>query len=159
MRYEDQQLVREYCKLGLAIAKAKNPETKHEVNEADTLARGYKMIRRRMESLSPKKKAAFRAMLQGEIDGVRELLAKAKASGEVFSLADIEVDMRDLATGEAIPDRPNVELQEQDNDSAGSIPGSSSNDETEAHAQGARPDDGGQGAGGDRQDPRESDRG
>jgi hypothetical protein len=155
MRYEDQQLIREYCRLGLAIATAKNPETKHDVSEADTLKRGYMLMRARMEQLSPKKKAAFRAMLQGEIDGVRELIAKAKASGEDFSLADIEVEMKDLASGETIPDRPNVELQEQDNGDTEHSSGSNPDPEqqTEAHAQASGSDDGHQGTGGDRKDP------
>ena len=150
MRYEDQQLIREYNELGLQIAEAKNPNAKHDVSREDTLKRGYLMLKRRMEQLSPKKKAAFRAMLIGEIRGVQSLIAKAKASGETFSLADVEIEMKDLETGEAIPDRPNVQ-QEQGNDDTDeqrtteqpNNPG-----EAAAQAQPARPDDAGQGASG-----------
>lgn len=161
MRYEDQQLIREYCRLGLAIAAAKNPGTKHDVSEADTLKRGYLMLKARMEQLAPKKRGAFRAMLQDEIHAVKELITKAKASGEDFSLADIEIEMVDLASGEAIPDKPNVTIetandnqQEQASDSATDDERHPSNPEqTEAHAQAGGSDDGHQGAGGDRQDP------
>lgn len=156
MRYEDQQLIREYCRLGLAIATAKNPGTKHAVDEGDTLKRGYLLMKQRMDQLSPKKKAAFRAMLQGEINGVRELISKAKASGEDFSLADIEVEMKDLASGETIPDRPNVELQEQDNGDTEHGNEHHPEQQTTPHAQGAGTDDSNQGAVDDRQDPRES---
>lgn len=132
MRFEDQQLLRAYCKLGLAIAAAKNPGTKHEVSEADTLKRGYLMLKARMEQLSPKKKAAFRAMLTNEIRGVQELMAKAKASGEPFTLADIEIDMFDAGTGQRVPDRPNVQpAEEQSNDE----PSSDTTDQATPQAQ------------------------
>jgi hypothetical protein len=111
VRYEDQKLIRDYCKLGLAIAAAKNPNAKHDVSEAETLRRGYLMLKARMEQMGPKKKAQFRAMLQGEIRGVQQLMAKAKASGEEITLADIEVDVLDLETREVIPHKPNVQLE------------------------------------------------
>ncbi len=115
MRYADQVLVRNYCRLGLEIAKAKNPTAKHDVSEAETLKRGYLLIKQRLEQLGPVKREQYRQMLRNEIEGVRVLMKRAHEAGDTtFTLADIEIEMFDLESGEAIPDRPNV--QEQDND-------------------------------------------
>ncbi|HUS27583.1 MAG TPA: hypothetical protein VMZ53_03720 [Kofleriaceae bacterium] len=111
MRYEDQQLIHAYAKLGLEIAAAKNPQAQHDVSEAETLRRGYQALKRRMEQLSPKKKAMFRTMMRNEINAVRALMAKAEATGETFTLADISVEMIDAETGQAVPGTPNVQLE------------------------------------------------
>lgn len=112
MRYSDQKLLRDYARLGLQVAAAKNPEAKHDVDEGTTLRRGYELLRARMEQLSPKKREQWRYMLRGQLHAVRTLMARAKASGEDFTLADVEINMFDAATREPVPDAPNVEQLE-----------------------------------------------
>jgi uncharacterized membrane protein len=112
VRYSDQKLLRDYAKLALQVAAAKNPDAKHDVSEAATLRMGYEMLRARMEQLSPKNRERFRYMLRSQINGVRTLMARAKANGEDVSLADVEISLFDAATRERVPDAPNVKLEE-----------------------------------------------
>lgn len=110
MRYSDQKLLTDYARLALRVAAAKNPDAKHDVSEAATLKMGYQMLKARMEQLSPKKREQFRYILRSEIEGVRKLEARAKASGEDFTLADIEISLFDAKTREPVPGAPNVEV-------------------------------------------------
>lgn len=111
MRYGDQQLLRDYARLALRVAAAKNPAAKHDVDERTTLRSGYQMLKARMDQLSPKNRERFRYMLRSQVQGVNTLMARAKASGEEFSLADIEISLYDAQTREPVPDAPNVTLE------------------------------------------------
>lgn len=119
MRYGDQKLLNDYARLALRIAAAKNPTAKHDVSEHDTLRKGYQMLKARMEQLSPKSRERYRYMLLSELQAVNRLMAKAKATGEDFTLADIEINLFDAATRELVPGAPNVEIAEDTEPRAG----------------------------------------
>lgn len=114
MRYSDQKLLSDYARLALRVAAAKNPDAKHDVSEAATLRMGYQMLKARMEQLSPKKREQFRYILRSEIAGVNRAVAAAKATGEDFTLADVEISLYDARTRETVPGAPNVLLEGED---------------------------------------------
>lgn len=114
MRYEDAKLLLEFAKLMLRIATAKaeqklvaNPDELTE--ETVQKSAGYQKLRFFFTHLSPQKRPAMRRYLRNQVDGINKLLAEAKRTGEPFTLADIVIDMRDAESGEAFPDKPNVE--------------------------------------------------
>lgn len=111
VKYSDQKLLMDYARLALQIAAARHPNAKHDESPKATLLMGYRMLRARMQQLSPKKREQFRYMLRSEIQGVRTLMARAKASGEAFSLADVEISLIDARTREPVPDKPNIEIE------------------------------------------------
>lgn len=112
MRYGDQKLLLEFAKLMLRISAAKNPHAQVDITE-DTVSRsgGYKRLRHFFMHISPPKRARMRRYLRQQVDGVKALMAKAEASGEEFTLADIEIDLRDAESGDKFPDAPNVALE------------------------------------------------
>lgn len=112
MRYEDQVLLRDYSLMNLRIALAKNPGATVDIDEKTIRkSEGFIKLRAFFVSLSPIKRARFRRFMSAQLEGVRTLLARAKASGEPMTLADIEIEVFDGETREPVPDKPNVQLE------------------------------------------------
>lgn len=102
MRYEDQQLLQEWAKLQFHIARAKCQLDALNMNEDRiTHSVGYKKLREWFMGLSDRAKQGARRFMRTQIVGVRELLAKAKATGERIEYGDIVIETFDEA-GEAV---------------------------------------------------------
>jgi hypothetical protein len=113
VRYEDQVLIRDFCIIVLQIARAKNPTAKFDIDEKTVRkSEGFNKLRLFFISLSPRKREKYRHFLRTQVQGVRSIIAKAKASGEAFDLSDIEIDVFDSESGERVPDAPTVQLEQ-----------------------------------------------
>lgn len=113
MRYEDQILIRDYCITMLQIARAKNPGAKLDIDEKTVRkSEGWNKLRLFFISLSPRKRERFRHFMRSQVQGVRSIIAKAEATGEAFDLSDIEIDVFDAQSGDRVPDKPNVVLEQ-----------------------------------------------
>lgn len=107
MRYEDLQLLLEWSRLQLRIAIARSPGVVHDLDEKHVYkSLGYKKLRLWFRHQSPKGRDRARKWMQSQLDGVREILAKAKAGGEDISLAELEINYRDAETKEPIGQVP-----------------------------------------------------
>lgn len=117
MRYEDQRLLLDFAKLMLRISIAKNPTAAMDMSEENVhRSEGYRKLRFFFMHLSPLKKPGMRRYLRNQVEGVRKLMAEAERTGEPFTLADIVIDLRDAASGEQFPEKPNVGLETADAD-------------------------------------------
>lgn len=98
MRYTDQKLLREYALLQLEITIARNPTTEMNCSPANVHRTvGYRKLRAFFLHLSPSKRDRYRRTLRSEIDGIRQVVAMAKAKGEPLSMADITISVLDDA--------------------------------------------------------------
>jgi hypothetical protein len=115
VRIEEQKLLLRYARLMLSIAQAQNPNAKIDITpKTIQLSGGYKKLRTFYVRLSDRRKADYRRFLQATLDGVDALMAKAEATGEAFTLADIEIDVFDAMTGRTVK-APDIHNEEQDN--------------------------------------------
>lgn len=96
MRYADSKLLREYALLQLEITQARNPTAELDCSPMNVHRTvGYKKLRAFFMHLAPRKREQFRKQLRSEIDGVRQVVAMAKAKGEPLSMADITFVVKD----------------------------------------------------------------
>ncbi len=110
MRYEDQGLLRDWSILQLRIAQAREPGAALDVSEK-TIRKslGYRKLVQWFKGQSPKGKARARMWMSQQLRGVRDLMAKAKATGETdFTLADIEISYLDANTREPLKQVPQM---------------------------------------------------
>lgn len=101
MKYEHQQTLLQFARLQLAIAQARHPDAQIDVRP-DTVSRsmGYRRLREFFGRLDGRKRDAFVIDMRRQIAGIRELMQRAKASGEELTLADLVIELRDQRTGE-----------------------------------------------------------
>lgn len=103
MRYEDSKLLLAWARLQREIAVSRNPTAEMDLS-ADLVqhSAGYRKLRAFVVGLSAPKRRRFLVSLQAQLDGVREVFAAAKASGEAMSLADLTITIRDKETDQVI---------------------------------------------------------
>lgn len=104
MRIDEQKLLLRYARLMLRISIAKNPDAPSEGLEEGNvqLSAGYKKLRAFYLRLSDRRRGDFRRFMATTIRGVETAMEQAQASGEQFTLADIEIEAFDPATGQAV---------------------------------------------------------
>jgi hypothetical protein len=96
VRIADQKLLKEFATLQLEITQARNPTAALDCSPAVVHRTvGYKKLRAFFLHLSPAKRERYRKQLRREIDGIRQVIAMAKANGEELSLADITIEVFD----------------------------------------------------------------
>lgn len=95
-----------FARLQLEIAAAKlGPLGTKDITAATvTKSTGYRNLRAFAAKLSTGKRSRFIEMLEGQIEGTREVLKLARATGEELSMADLEFLIRDEAGGEVTDD-------------------------------------------------------
>lgn len=97
MKYADIQLLRRWALLQLEIAKAKNPTAIIDITPSTvTRSAGYKKLRAWFLRQGPAGKVRARAWMESQIVGVREILKRAKESGESLDLGDIEIEYKEV---------------------------------------------------------------
>jgi hypothetical protein len=102
VNYDDQQLLLKWARLMLDIAIAKCPADRMNMSHENiTHSIGYRRLRAWFTHLSPRAKIGARRWMRAQIDGVRELLAKAKATGERIEMGEIVIETFD-DTGTAV---------------------------------------------------------
>lgn len=113
VRYEDAKLLLEWSRLQLEIASAKQaPGHPVDVTPATVhKSKGYRMIRGFVASLSQGKRRTFLAQLRSQMDGVREVMKLAEATGEPMSMADIVIEVRDSETRAPLVSLPGVTVE------------------------------------------------
>lgn len=106
MRYKDTKILIAWARLQLEIATARQaPGQLVDVTPATiTKSKGYQDLHAFAQRLSKPKRARFIADLKSQMDGIREVVAKAKLTGETLSMADIVIEVRDAETGIPILD-------------------------------------------------------
>lgn len=72
-------------------------------DEQITQSIGYRHLRSFFATLTAKKRDRLGMDWRRQIDAVRDVQRKAKAAGEVFSLADVEIETIDRETGLPFP--------------------------------------------------------
>jgi len=110
VNYEDSKTLREFARLQLRIAQAKlGPAQTYAITDATIhKSAGYRKLYSFAAKLSPAKRLRFVAMLRRQIEGVREVMAQAKATGEPLSMADVVIEMRDTETGAPVGQAANM---------------------------------------------------
>lgn len=116
MKYAEQKILLEYARLQLEIARSQNPTADAMGLAPENVHRsvGYKRLRAFTLSLRPVKRRQWLRQIQDQIDGVRQVIALAKATGETLSMADIEIIVRDKETGQAVPTAPTFAAAEDE---------------------------------------------
>lgn len=103
MRYEQQKVLLAWARLQLQIAQARNPQLEVDVTDATiTKSLGYRKLRQWFTTISPAARSRAIKWMSTHLDGVRDVIRKAKATGEELTLADIEIDYIDASTGEQL---------------------------------------------------------
>ena len=86
----------EFARLLLEIDAARNPMASMDVTAATVhRSTGYRKLRAFFLHLSQRKRERFRQHMLTTIAGVREVMAKAKATGEPLSMGDIVIEFKD----------------------------------------------------------------
>lgn len=107
MKYAEQKILLEYARLQLEIAISRNPTAEMDMSAGNVhRSKGYKRLRAFTLNLRPIKRRQFLRQLEDQIVGVRQVIAQCKASGEQLSMADIEIIVRDVDSGQVVPDAP-----------------------------------------------------
>lgn len=106
-------MLKAWALLQLEIATAKQaPGQIVDITPATvTKSKGYRELFAFAQRLPKVRRRTFIAGLKGQIDGIREVIAKAKATGEDLSMADIVIEVRDAGTGEPITEHAGVRLE------------------------------------------------
>lgn len=103
MNVEQQQVLLAWARLQLEIAISRNPTAAMDVS-AETITRstGYRKLRAWFVRLSPRARGDAVRWMRSNTDGVRQVMAAAKASGEPLSMADVTIELIDAETRDPI---------------------------------------------------------
>lgn len=103
MNLDEARTLLAWARMQLEIVTLQNPTAMLDITpETVQRSAGYRKLRAWYVRLSPGKRARAEQWMRANIEAVREMIAKSRATGEPLSMADVTIEVIDAKTGEPL---------------------------------------------------------